>query len=278
MQLFPLEFQAIYVPLLQLLNLSGILTIFFCGIVMSHYTWHNVTGSSRTTTKHSFATISFISETFIFMYVGMDALNTDQWKNSKASAGTSVAVSSTLFALVLIGRAAFVFPIANITNCIKRRESSKIEFRSQFIIWWAGLMRGAVTIALSYNQATQDSTLMITSTILVVLFSTVIFGSITRPLIEAVLLRHSKPATSDSPDSPEDLRFQLLEVSGPINQSNNQPFHRQSSLRLLTSYPTTTIHYFWRIFDDKFMRPVFGGRGFVSSVPGSLSSEAEEIS
>ncbi|KAL2325469.1 hypothetical protein Fmac_024527 [Flemingia macrophylla] len=241
----------------ELLSLSGILTIFFCGIVMSHYTWHNVTGSSRTTTKHSFATISFISETFIFMYVGMDALNTDQWKSSNASAGTSVAVSSTLFALVLIGRAAFVFPIANIKNCMKTRESTKIEFRSQFSI-------------AKKRKSAQDSTLILTSTIIV-------FGSVTKPLIEAVLLRHSKPATSDSPDSPEDLRSQLLEYSGPSNQSNNQPFQRQSSLSLLMSYPTTTVHYFWRIFDDKFMRPVFGGSRFVPTVPGSLSGEAEEI-
>lgn len=36
----------------QLFYLSGILTVFFCGIVMSHYTWHNVTESSRVTTKY----------------------------------------------------------------------------------------------------------------------------------------------------------------------------------------------------------------------------------
>jgi len=42
-------------------------------------------------------------------------------------------------------------------------------------------------------------------------------------------------------------------------------------------YPTTTVHYFWRKFDDKFMRPVFGGRGFVPVVPGSLHVE-EDIS
>ncbi|XP_041019888.1 sodium/hydrogen exchanger 1-like isoform X3 [Juglans microcarpa x Juglans regia] len=117
--------------LAELLNLSGILTIFFCGIVMSHYTWHNVTESSRITTKHAFATISFIAETFIFLYVGMDALDIDKWKESNASAGTSIAVSSTLFALVLIGRAAFVFPISNITNCMKKRNNTKIELRQQ---------------------------------------------------------------------------------------------------------------------------------------------------
>lgn len=89
------------------------MTVFFCGIVMSHYTWHNVTDNSRVTTKyvkhftffglglklsivgfslnssllfrynlcrHAFATLSFISEIFIFLYVGMDALDIEKWK------------------------------------------------------------------------------------------------------------------------------------------------------------------------------------------------------
>ena len=30
------------------------------------------------------------------------------------------------------------------------------HLKSQFIIWWAGLMRGAVTIALSYNQVSRQ--------------------------------------------------------------------------------------------------------------------------
>lgn len=102
---------------LQLFYLSGILTVFFCGIVMSHYTWHNVTESSRVTTKyvfhgcnwnimiwifflkkkisyrlypclilsknchrHAFATLSFVAEIFIFLYVGMDALDIEKWR------------------------------------------------------------------------------------------------------------------------------------------------------------------------------------------------------
>lgn len=40
-------------------------------------------------------------------------------------------------------------------------------------------------------------------------------------------------------------------------------------------YPTTTVHYFWRKFDDKFMRPVFGGRGFVPVAPGSPPADDE---
>ncbi|KAL6989622.1 hypothetical protein U1Q18_015373 [Sarracenia purpurea var. burkii] len=251
---------------------------------MSHYTWHNVTESSRVTTKHGFATISFIAETFIFLYVGMDALDIDKWRNSKASAITSIAVSSTLFVLVLVGRAAFVYPLANICNFLKRRDRDKIVLKQQFIIWWAGLIRGAVTIALSYNQfsdrTSKESSLMITSTIIVVLFSTLVFGSVTKPLIEAVLLRHAKPTVSDLGDfaSLEDLRLMFLESGDPSENSGNHSVQRRGSLRLLISNPTSTVHYFWRKFDDGFMRPVFGGRGFVPFVPGSPTGAADEPS
>ncbi|XP_062084675.1 sodium/hydrogen exchanger 1-like isoform X3 [Humulus lupulus] len=210
--------------------------------------------------------------------------------NGKAAVqGTSIAVSATLFTLVLIGRAAFVFPIANIKNCVGGRDGSKIEFREQFIIWWAGLIRGAVTIALSYNQfadykekSTGDKALMITCTIIVVLFSTVVFGSITKPLIEAVMFRHSKPSTSDAAEAPsqEDLhQILLIEDGDSTDQGNNQPgLPKRSRLRLLISNPTTTVHYFWRKFDNRFMRPVFGGRGFVPFVPGSPTDAADQNS
>ncbi|KAJ4955595.1 hypothetical protein NE237_012378 [Protea cynaroides] len=270
----------------ELLSLSGILTIFFCGIVMSHYTWHNVTESSRITTKHAFATISFIAETFIFLYVGMDALDIDKWKASHTSAGFSIAISLTLLALVLVGRAAFVFLLANIANYFKKRENAKVTLRQQFIIWWAGLMRGAVTIALTYNQftgsgststATEDRARMITCTIIIVLFSTVVFGSITKPMIDALLFQQSKPSNTDASELPsfEELHISLLEDGGPVDEGSQREFPRRGSLSLLISHPTTTVHYFWRKFDDRYMRPVFGGRGFVPFVPGSPTCAEE---
>ncbi|RZB65421.1 Sodium/hydrogen exchanger 2 isoform D [Glycine soja] len=66
--------------LYELFSLGAILTVFFCDIVMSHCTWHNVIESSRVTTKHVFATLSFIVEIFIFLYVGMDALDIEKWQ------------------------------------------------------------------------------------------------------------------------------------------------------------------------------------------------------
>ncbi|GAB2287356.1 monovalent cation:H+ antiporter, CPA1 (nhx1) [Dionaea muscipula] len=266
----------------ELISLSGILTVFFCGIVMSHYTWHNISESSRITTKHAFATMSFIAETFIFLYVGMDALDIDKWKSSKASAGTCAAVSSTLLALVLIGRAGFVFPIANISNFIQKREALKMGWRQQFISWWAGLMRGAVTVALSYNEFTNsgetsssEHSLMITCTIIVVLFSTLVFGSVTKPLVGALLGRNAGQGASDATDIPslEDLRILFLENGEQGDDGCNRL--QADGLRLMMRHPTWTAHHLWRKFDDGFMRPVFGGRGFVPYEPVSPTGAAD---
>lgn len=53
-----------------------------------------------------------------------------------------------------------------------------------------------------------------------------------------------------------------------------QHIARPSSLRMLLSKPTHTVHYYWRKFDNAFMRPVFGGRGFVPFVPGSPTEQS----
>jgi sodium/hydrogen exchanger 8 len=117
--------------LAELLFLSGILTVFFCGIVMSHYTWHNVTESSRVTTKHAFATMSFIAETFIFLYVGMDALDLDKWKMATTTVGQSFGLFSTLVVLILVGRGAVVFPLSALSNYMCKSANTKIGIRQQ---------------------------------------------------------------------------------------------------------------------------------------------------
>ncbi|XP_057541198.1 sodium/hydrogen exchanger 2-like [Amaranthus tricolor] len=268
----------------EIMSLSGILTVFFCGVVMSHYTWHNVTESSRITAKHAFATMSFISETFIFLYVGMDTLDIDKWKESSSSAGTYLAVSSSMLALVLIGRAAFVFPLANILNYTRKNSEQKIDLSRQFIIWWAGLMRGAVTVALSYNAFSSGSgvpvsnerALMISCTLIVVLFSTLLFGTVTKPLIKAVLGAPAH-ALSDATDIPslEYLDIPFLENQDQDQNGDQDPQRRRRGLSLLMKYPTGAVHHIWRKFDDKFMRPVFGGRGFVTYEPASPTGAAD---
>ena len=108
-------------------------------------------------------------------------------------------------------------------------------------------------------------------------FSKQVLSSITKPLIEAMPLRNAKPAHSKATNIPslDDLQILFLENGDPSDKGgSNEPAHRKGSLSLLVSNPTSTVHYFWRKFDDKFMRPIFGGWGFVPFVPSSLTSVA----
>ncbi|CAL9192046.1 sodium/hydrogen exchanger 1-like [Musa acuminata AAA Group] len=272
----------------ELLDLSGILTVFFCGILMSHYTWHNVTEKSRITTKHAFATLSFIAEVFLFLYVGMDALDIEKWRSVSNSPGKSVSVSSILLGLVFVGRAAFVFPLSALSNWRRKSPDERITFKQQVTIWWAGLMRGAVSIALAYNQFTsfgdteeRGNAIFITSTITVVLFSTIVFGLITKPLVGYLLppstTGHLSSLTlsfTSEPSSPPRSYLSMLLGFGQESQVEEEqtfppPPPPPPDLRMLLTAPSRSVHHYWRKFDDKFMRPVFGGRGFVPFVPGS---------
>lgn len=55
----------------EAIKLSGIMAILFAGIVMSHYTHFNLSPVTRITVQQIFRTLSFISETCVFAYLGL---------------------------------------------------------------------------------------------------------------------------------------------------------------------------------------------------------------
>ncbi|KAK3189816.1 hypothetical protein Dsin_029377 [Dipteronia sinensis] len=194
--------------------------------------------------------------------------------------GKSIGLSAVLSGLVLVGRAAFVFPLSFIYNLTMKSPSEKIDFKQQVTIWMAGLMRGAVSMALAYNQFTTSgytkvhgNALMITSTITIVLFSTVVFGLMTKPLVRILLPspKNLSRMLSSEPCTPKSCTVPLLGNGhdSEANQKSPDGPPRPTSLRMLLSTPSHTVHYYWRKFDNAFMRPVFGGLGFVPMVPGS---------
>ncbi|KAG6501692.1 hypothetical protein ZIOFF_041575 [Zingiber officinale] len=199
------------------------------------------------------------------------------------SPGKSVQISLILLGLVLVGRAAFVFPLSFLSNLTKKSPDDRIVLKQQVTIWWAGLMRGAVSIALAYNQFARSghtqlrgNAIMITSTISVVLFSTVVFGLMTKPLLSFLLPHNAKhfSSMSSDPSTPKSLLLPLMENGQASEDEIGEHVARPSNLRLLLTKPTHTVHHHWRKFDNAFMRPVFGGRGFVPFVPGSSSAQS----
>ncbi|KAI9184797.1 hypothetical protein LWI28_001129 [Acer negundo] len=256
--------------LAEVLELSGILTVFFCGIFMSHYAWHNVTDNSRISSRHVlltcfkfyltklttdqsqllfvrhvFAMLSFIAETFIFLYVGMDVVDIEKWRLNTLSIGNSLGIYGILILLILVGRAAFVFPLSALTNYMNRGRSSSITFKQQVVIWWAGIMRGAVSIALAFKQ---------------------VFGFLTKPLVNYLLPSNGNTSSDNrsEPKSPkEDMTPPLLSLE---ESTSTNLLRAKDSLSLLINRPVYTVHSYWRRFDDNYMRPIFGGANSSRSI------------
>lgn len=98
----------------------------------------------------------------------------------------------------------------------------------------------------------------------------------TKPLIR-FLLPHPKQTTSmtlSDPCTPKSFVAPLL-GSAQDSDLGVHDVPRPNSLRALLTTPTHTVHRYWRKFDDAFMRPMFGGRGFVPFVPGSPTERSE---
>lgn len=100
-----------------------------------------------------------------------------------------------------------------------------------------------------------------------------VFGLMTKPLIR-YLLPHAKTTNTSmvSTESSTPKSFFTVPLLGGAQDSEadiDRSVIRPSSIRMLLATPTHTVHRYWRKFDNAFMRPVFGGRGFVPVEPGS---------
>ena len=89
------------------------------------------------------------------------------------------------------------------------------------------------------------------------------FGFLTRPLISAMLPRHSRALSrghSTGSNSPKD-DFTLPFLSADEGTSGSGIVLEQAkrSLSMMLERPVHTVHIYWRKFDDRFMRPIFGG-------------------
>lgn len=90
-----------------------------------------------------------------------------------------------------------------------------------------------------------------------------VFGCVTKPLVRHLLPHHharvdKRPDESGSGSgSPVgDLNLPLLSFHESAETNISRA---KESLSMLIESPVYTIHYYWRKFDDAYMRPTFGG-------------------
>ncbi|KAF1336666.1 Sodium/hydrogen exchanger 3, partial [Globisporangium splendens] len=282
--------------LAEVMKLSGIMSLFFCGITMAHYNSYNLSKPSQVTAEHIFKSFALVAEFFVFLYMGMGvcAGQFGRWD-------LKFIILAILFCLV--ARLFNTFPFSWLANLGR---TTKIPMKMQIVLWFAGL-RGAIAFALSqcvarigvrdaHNVASSltlcifdsiagtclDQTKISTSrqryqvramlTVLilvalhanmicvssepVVIFTTIICGGLTEPLLKYTKLKRDRePDSNDIPDDEEEHGLLGESVNIALQISDHHGAHRgdpdggsddDASPRLFhRNVQANDLHSFW---------------------------------
>ncbi|XP_024606032.1 sodium/hydrogen exchanger 8 isoform X2 [Neophocaena asiaeorientalis asiaeorientalis] len=182
-----------YLPygLAEGISLSGIMAILFSGIVMSHYTHHNLSPVTQVLMQQTLRTVAFLCETCVFAFLGLSIFSFPH----------KFEISFVIWCIVLVlfGRAVNIFPLSYLLNFFR---DHKITPKMMFIMWFSGL-RGAIPYALSLHldlEPMEKRQLIGTTTISIVLFTILLLGGSTMPLIRFADIRDARARRRNKKD------------------------------------------------------------------------------
>lgn len=182
-----------YLPygLAEGIQLSGIMSILFAGIVMSHYTHHNLSPVTQILMQQTLRTVAFMCETCVFAFLGLSIFSFPH--------KFEISFVIWCIVLVLLGRAINIFPLSFLLNFFR---DHKITPKMMFIMWFSGL-RGAIPYALSLHlglEPLEKRQLIGTTTIIIVLFTILLMGGGTMPLIRIMDIEESQSRRKNKKD------------------------------------------------------------------------------
>jgi len=237
------------------LKLSGLMAVFFAGVVMSHYAKYNLSQHGQHTTQHVARTLSHLGELLTFMYFGftiLPVLNPSCESADGPEHLYRIEWSFVFWTLVMcvLSRGAAVLPLTAVVNLLKsgpRQRVNRISTRSMLMMWFC-ILRGAVAFALSLTIQSPNRQYMIPCIVMVVLFTNLILGQATVPVLR--ILKIPIGIVDE-----EDAEGNSPERAGPggIENGANNAFSAGAS-------QVGRLHSFWRRVDELYIKPLFGGR------------------
>ncbi|CAL8373554.1 unnamed protein product [Boreogadus saida] len=171
----------------EMLSLSAILAIVFTGIACQRYIKANMDEASVATVQHAMKVLANGSETIIFLFLGISAIDRGIWVWNTGF------ILLTLF-FIFVYRFIGVFFLTWILNKFRL---VPVEHIDQVIMSYGGL-RGAVAYGLAVmleKSKIKERNLMISTTLIVVYFTVILQGITLKPLVN--WLKVKKAANSD---------------------------------------------------------------------------------
>uniref|UniRef100_A0A8C8VF08 Sodium/hydrogen exchanger n=1 Tax=Pelusios castaneus TaxID=367368 RepID=A0A8C8VF08_9SAUR len=168
----------------EMLSLSAILAITFCGVCCQKYVKANICEQSSTTVRYTMKMLASGSETIIFMFLGISAVNPAIWTWNTAF---------ILLTLVFIS----VYRVIGVviqTWILNHYRVVQLEIIDQVVMSYGGL-RGAVAfalVALLDEKKVREKNLFVSTTIIVVFFTVIFQGLTIKPLVQWLKVKRSE--------------------------------------------------------------------------------------
>ncbi|XP_035934344.2 sodium/hydrogen exchanger 3 isoform X3 [Halichoerus grypus] len=168
----------------EMLSLSAILAITFCGICCQKYVKANISEQSATTVRYTMKMLASGAETIIFMFLGISAVNPLIWKWNTAFVLLTLVFISVYRAIGVVLQ----------TWVLNRYRMVQLEIIDQVVMSYGGL-RGAVAFALVVlldEKKVKERNLFVSTTIIVVFFTVIFQGLTIKPLVQWLKVKRSE--------------------------------------------------------------------------------------
>ncbi|CAM9481945.1 unnamed protein product [Ectocarpus sp. 6 AP-2014] len=245
----------------EAVELSGIMSIFFTGVVLATYNTYNLSPTSQITAEYIFASLATLSEFVVFLYMGMGVF-TGRFRDwDWRFIGLAIV-------FCLVARLFNTFPFSALANLWQ------ITANMQVVMWFAGL-RGAIAYALSTSMPGASKDVYASTTLMVVIFTTIGCGGLTEPLLHRmnVKIQRGGGASGAANSTYQQLLASDVEGEGtPPGSPALRGFrkHRKRVSRTVGG----GVESLWRHADSRFLKPLFGGS--MQDIQAELAREARE--
>lgn len=142
-------FAFISYTLTEELGLSPIIALLFTGIIMSHYTFYNLSFQAREESSIVSRIMSNIAEAFVFTYLGLTVIY-------YMSNAFSLSFICWELLFVVLGRVVAIFGLSYLMNLLELK-NFRIKTSEKGIMSCAGSIRGAIAFGLAISIDTKNT-------------------------------------------------------------------------------------------------------------------------
>jgi len=233
------------------LHLSGIISLFSCGLVMSHYTIQNISEDSQKGTTLVFDAFGYLAENFVFIYLGITIVNFDYSE-------FNIIFTILMIMSVFIARFLAIFLPPALFYII--RCEMDITLKELKIIWYSGLVRGAISFGLGWLVVSSNVGMLRSTTLGVVIFTIFVLTN----LLEAF----AKKIGLDQNIYTEiaDIRNMLMPstLGDDVTRDHEERIKQNIQMKAITEHSPpkdhkpSMIQATFRNFESKYVQPIFG--------------------